>query len=119
MIKFDMQPSEVVDKLNAAMLLLQDSNMELKKLSIKMAEAKKEYSIALAKEILKLKQQGCQVTVLLQIAKGEKTVAQLRFNKDVAESSYYVQRDTIDNLKAEIDTLRSLLSFMKMEYENY
>lgn len=119
MIKLDMQPNEVVDKLNLANLALQNGNQELKKLSVEMAEAKRIYAIALNKEILKLRADRVPVTVILQIAKGEETVANLRFAKDVAESSYFVCRDIIDNLKAEIETLRSLLSYMKLEYQNY
>lgn len=114
-----MNPGEVVDKLNTAMLLLQEGNMELKNLAINMAESKKQYAIALNQEILRLRTQGIPVTIMLQMAKGEEVVAQKRFEKDVAECSYFCCRDGIDNLKAEIDTLRSLLSFMKMEYERY
>lgn len=119
MIQFDMQPSEVVDKLNMAMLLLQEGNLELKQLAITMAESKKEYAIALNKEILRLRSEGIPVTIMLQIAKGDEYVAQKRFDKDIAECSYFICKDGIDNLKAEIDTLRSLLSFMKIEYNTY
>lgn len=118
-MQFDMNPGEVVDKLNTSMLLLQEGNIELKKLSVLMAESKRVYAIALNKEILKLRTQGVPVTIMLQIAKGDEVVAQKRFEKDIAESSYFCCRDGIENLKAEIDTLRSLLSFMKMEYERY
>lgn len=119
MISFDMQPAEIVDKLSTATMLLQESMLELKKLSVVMAETKRIYAIALNKEILRLRTQGVPVTIMLQMAKGDEEVAQKRFDKDIAESSYFCCRDGIDNLKAEIDTLRSLLSFMKIEYNTY
>lgn len=119
MVQLDMNPAEVVDKLSAAILILQNENKELKQLSVNMAESKKQYAIALNKEILRLRTQGIPVTIMLQMAKGDEVVAQKRFEKDIAECSYFCCRDGIDILKAEIDTLRSLLSFMKIEYNTY
>jgi hypothetical protein len=43
------------------------------------------YRMALAQEILKLRADGVAITVAQDLAKGTKHVADLRFNRDVAE----------------------------------
>ena len=113
MIKLDMTANEVVEKMDMAQFNLEQLNEDLKTYSIEVAESNKRYSIALSEEILRLKAERCQATLIQNIAKGNERVATLKFNCDIAESKYTSCRNALENLKCEIDMLRSLLSFIK------
>lgn len=113
-----MTPGEIVEKLNTCVIAMQKGNMELKSLGLKKAKAEREYRIALQKEMLRLKTEGYKVTIIPDMARGKEEVANLRLNRDVAESTYYCCRDGIKYLETEIDILRSQLAWLKAEMMN-
>lgn len=49
------------------------------------AEAERAYRMALAAEITRLRASGISVTLAADLARGERTVADLRYRRDVAE----------------------------------
>ncbi|WP_461614355.1 hypothetical protein [Clostridium sp. Marseille-QA1073] len=109
---------EIIEKINIAMLALQNGNIQLKTLAIEKAKTKKEYYIELNKKILELKADKYPATLIQDLAKGDSKVAELRLNKDIAESSYYVAIDALNNLRLEIETLRSMLTWLRTELKN-
>lgn len=113
-----MTPGDIIQKLNTCILAIQKGNVELKSLGLKKAKAEREYKIALQKEMLKLKTDGYKVTIIPDMARGNEIVANLRFNRDVAESTYYCCRDGIKYLETEIDILRSQLTWLRAEFKN-
>lgn len=113
-----MTPVEIMNKLNSCILALQQGNAELKTLGIKKAKTKIEYSIALRKEILKLKLEKYPATLISDLARGQEQVAKLRLEKDIAESSYYTAISAIENLRIEIEILRSKLRWYREEYHH-
>ena len=50
-----------------------------------LATAERFYRVALAKRILELKAEGMPATVCQDLARGDKTVADLRYERDVAQ----------------------------------
>lgn len=52
------------------------------------AEAEKEYRIAKANKILKLKSEGYPITIIPDIAKGDMEVAELDLKRNIAETLY-------------------------------
>lgn len=113
-----MTPGDIIQKLNTCILAIQKGNVELKSLGLKKAKAEREYRIALQKEMLKLKTDGFKVTIIPDMARGNEIVANLRLNRDVAESTYYCCRDGIKYLETEIDILRSQLTWLRTEFKN-
>lgn len=113
-----MTPGDIMQKLNTCILAIQKGNVELKSLGLKKAKAEREYRIALQKEMLKLKTDGFKVTIIPDMARGNEIVANLRLNRDVAESTYYCCRDGIKYLETEIDILRSQLTWLRTEFKN-
>lgn len=113
-----MTPGDIIQKLNTCILAIQKGNVELKSLGLKKAKAEREYRIALQKEMLKLKTDGYEVTIIPDMARGNEIVANLRLNRDVAESTYYCCRDGIKYLETEIDILRSQLTWLRAEFKN-
>jgi len=113
-----MTPGEIIEKINIAMLALQSGNIQLKTLAIEKARTKKEYYIELNKKILELKADKYPASLIQVLDKGDSKVAELRLNKDIAVSSYYVAIDALNNLRLEIETLRSMLTWLRTELKN-
>lgn len=61
---------------------------ELKKRGQKKAEAENAYRVALAKEILLQRADGVPVTIIADICRGKKEIADLKMQRDIAETLY-------------------------------
>lgn len=79
---------------------------ELHKYAKSYAEAEKEYRLALAREIMSLRDAGLPATLINDVARGN--IAELKFKRDLAEVSYKTARDMLEALKAELSGLQSL-----------
>ena len=113
-----MNPTEIINKLENAMLALQHGNTELKMLGVNKAKAERDYKIALNKKILQLKAEKLPATLIQGLSRGDESVAELRLQRDIAESSYFVCLDALNNLRLEIEVLRSILTWMRNELKN-
>lgn len=113
-----MTPGEIIEKLNIAQLALTKGNIEQKTLALKKAEAEKNYRIAKAKKLLELKVQKIPSTLIQDLVKGDEIIAQLGLEKDIAESAYYTAISAMENLRLEIETLRSMLTWLRTELKN-
>jgi hypothetical protein len=71
------------------------------------AKAERDYKIALHQEVLKLREQGVAVGIIDKIVYGVPTIADLRFNRDVAETLYKTAYEYLNTLKLEIRVLQS------------
>ena len=78
----------------------------------------KEYSIIFAEIELKLKTEGLNVSVLKEITKGTRVVAEAKFKMDVANGIYKIAIAKIENVHDNIDTLRSFLAWHRRVYVN-
>lgn len=110
-----MTPGEIIEKIEIAQIALTRGNSEIKTLGIKKAEAKRNYGVALYKKILMLKAEKLPATLIHDLARGDEKVAELRLQKDIAESSYFTAISAEDNLRLEIETLRSMLTWLRVE----
>jgi|GEM_PF-3246326 hypothetical protein len=73
-----------------------------------LADAEMKYRIALRKEFLRLKiEDGVAWTACSELARGEDTVAKLRFERDIRKSDYDVCHEKILQLKMEIKILEN------------
>lgn len=84
---------------------------ELYKYAKAYAEAEREYRLALAKEIVKLKDEKMQATLIPDVARGN--IAELKFKRDLAEVSYKTARDMLEALEAELSGLQSIYKNQK------
>ena len=92
-----------------------DTNKSYKELSREMAEEEVAYRVAKAKEYLKLKLDGIQVTLIPTIAKGNVGDELLKFK--VSEAIFHARRENLKRLHANLDALRSLLSTAKSQMD--
>ena len=94
-----------MDLLNELQNLTKQLNNSLKQLrtnGIKLAEAEKEYKIAVNKKALQLRSEDMPVTLISQVIYGYSDIAQLRFLRDSAEVVYNANQEAINTLKLQI-----------------
>ena len=108
-------PQQIIDGMAEKNRLLTDKNDESEALSEKMADAERSYNKALAKRMIALKIEGQNITLIEKIAKGDDTVADLKYASDVATGVYKVSLSRIKSITIAIDTYRSLLAWQKAE----
>jgi|ETNvirenome_6_85_1030632.scaffolds.fasta_scaffold45759_2 hypothetical protein len=96
-------------------LELMMKNDELEELSMKAAQAKHEFLVANAVKILELKAGGGAISLIRDLVKGDKRVAELQYKWDVAEGVLLSCRERIKDLRTQIDTYRSLLTWLREE----
>lgn len=80
-----------------------------RKYDLDYAEKEKNYRIALSQRLTQLRAEGQAVTHLADIVRGEEQIANLRFQRDVAEGMRNSARETINYLKLKLRILDSQL----------
>jgi len=108
-------PQQIIDGLTARNRELTAKNDELSRLTEKAAQAKRDYQIAKARKMLDMKMEGTSVTLIPETVKGDKTVADLQYAWDVAEGVLLACRERIKDLRTQIDTYRSVLTWLRAE----
>ena len=112
-----MTPIEIQRGLQATNRKLEAKTEELPHLVEASAQAKRDFQIAKAERVLRLKTEGMSVTLIPDLAKGDKAVADLEFKWAVAEGVCRACGERIKDLRESIGSYRSLLSFRKTEME--
>ena len=112
-----MNPQKIMDVIADKNRQLTKKNEELRELHEKHADAKRDYLTALAQKITALKIDGHSVTLIKDLAKGNKGVAELGYKVDVAYGVRDACKEKIADLRTGIDSSRSILSWLKAEME--
>ncbi|ACQ54442.1 hypothetical protein FDF29_11940 [Clostridium botulinum] len=86
---------------------IEDGVNTLAKKAKEYAEAEKEYRLALGKEILILRDQKVQTTLIPDVARSN--VAELKFKRDIAEVTYKTCKEMLQGLQAELSGYQSIL----------
>jgi len=110
-----MNPQGILDNLNRKGRDLSLKNEETQELIQKRADAERNFQVALAQTITKLKIDGTPITVIKDLAKGDKVVANLKYELDIAEGILRACYKSMDVITTQIDVLRSQLSWLKGE----
>lgn len=95
---------EEIEKYND---LLEKAVSEMKKRSKDLAEKEYYYRMALSKRLTELRAEGQAVTHLADIARGEKNIAKLRLDRDVAKGLYESAQEAINVYKIKIRVLEN------------
>ena len=102
----DWSGQELFQQMQDKTALLDKALGELGRRGRMYAEAKTNYSVALRQEILREREKGTPVTIISDVCRGEKEVARLRFEKDVADVVYKAAMEAINCYKLEINVMR-------------
>lgn len=89
---------------------LDNSIKMLRKTGSEYAKAYTEYRIALAKELLLLKNDGYAITLAGDIARGKPEIAHLKFEEISKEAIYKANMESINALKLEIKIIQEQLN---------
>ena len=100
-----MSGQDPFNELRSKQHLLETSLSELGKRGRESANAEQTYRIALAKKIILERERGTPVTIISDICRGDKEIARLKFDRDVAEVSYSAAMEAINIYKLAIRTL--------------
>ena len=105
----EINPEEIINKLEYKVNELTIRNAKLKKLGIIKDRLEATYRCELRKELLQLSLNNTN-------ARGNGKIAQLRLNRDLAKIRYYLMKSSIENIKFEIEVLRSMLIWLRVEF---
>lgn len=97
-----------MDLINQMMNKLNELSASIKVLrehGEKLAEAEREYRIALTKEVLIMKDEKIPATLINLTVYGRDSVAKLRFKRDIAQSMYDANQEHINVTKVQIKVL--------------
>ena len=112
-----MTPAEIMAGMAEKNRMLTSKNDEYVDLAEIAAQKERDYQIALSQRIVDLRAKDTPVTILKDIAKGG-GVAKLKFEMDMANAVAKACLNSIKILTSQIDTYRSLLSWLKAELQS-
>lgn len=81
---------------------LETSIRLLRQNGIAYAQAEKEYKMLLRQECLKLRDEGMAIGMIDKTCYGIPSVAEARFNRDVAETIYFANKEAINSIKLQL-----------------
>lgn len=113
-----MNPPVILELLDKRLEELSNLNSSLTILGEEKAKAEAIYKIELRKELLKLRLEKVQVSIINDLAKGKEEIATLRYKRDLTASNYFTCISAIENKRLEIEVLRSKLTWLRVEYKN-
>ena len=97
-------------ELNNRIRELDISIRHLRKSGEDYAKAYTEYRVALAKKLIKLKDEGYAITLAGDIARGDPEIAKLKFNEIAKEAIYKANLESINATKLAIKIIEEQIS---------
>lgn len=97
---------DLTNELNYKIKMLDACIRELSKTGREYAKAYTDYRVALAKELLKLKDEGYAITLAGDIARGKPEIARLKFEEISKEAIYKANIESINAIKLTIKVLQ-------------
>ena len=101
---------DLVNELNSLSNKLSLSIKSLIKTGKDYAKAYTDYRIALAKELVRLKDDGMAVTLAGDIARGKPEIAKLKFKEISSEAIYKANQEAINSTKLQIKIIQEQLN---------
>ena len=112
-----MTPQEIMNGMRKKNQELEMMNERSSELAEKSAQAERDYLVALASKTIDLRSHGEPATLISTLAKGDKTVSDLRMKMLIADGVLNANREAIKTHRGALETYRSLLSWLKSEME--
>ena len=66
------------------------------------AAAERDYRVSLAQKMLELREKGLPATLIPDLARGDRKIAHLKFDRDAKESVYKAAQEAIQSYKLQI-----------------
>ena len=90
---------------------LKNDGKYLKELAQDKAESERKYKKALAKKILRLKDEKMPATLIMDLSRGDDEVADLRFYRDLARVQYDTAKSCMRSAEVQISAIQSILKY--------
>ena len=101
---------ELYEELQQKLSQLDMSIRQLRKSGTAYAQAERDYKVLLRTECLKLRDEGMAIGMIDKTCYGIPSVAEKRFQRDVAEAVYTANKEAINSLKLQIRIINEQLS---------
>lgn len=106
---------ELWESLDLIIKQLNEALSTLRQKGIEYCEANRKYQLQKTKEIMRLKQEGTPITLIPQMVKGLDNVADLDFDRNVADVVYKANMEAINVKKLELKVIEKQI---EREYGN-
>lgn len=104
-----MELLDITQEIHEASKRLSKSAGALFELGKAKAESERDYRSMLAQEMLRLKAEGMQITLIPDIAKGN--VSEQLFQRDLAEARFKAGIEAADAIKVQVSALQTILKY--------
>lgn len=101
-------------ELQAKIKQLEKAVQDLRINGTELAKAERDYKILLRQECMKLRDEGMAIGMIDKVCYGIQSVAEARFKRDIAQTTYNANQDFINSIKLQ---LRLIESQIQREYE--
>ena len=101
---------DLLQELQYKTKMLDTSIKQLRKTGSEYAKAYTDYRVALAKELIQLKNEGYAITLAGDIARGKPDIAKLKFEEISKEAIYKANIESINAIKLEIKIIQEQIS---------
>lgn len=101
---------DLYQELNRLLNQLEYSVKELRNTGKAYGEAYTNYRMALAKELIKLKEEGYAITLAGDIARGKPEIARLKFEEISKEAIYKANQEAINSTKLHIKIIQEQIN---------
>ena len=98
---------DLMQELAAKTAQLDTSVKMLRKTGSDYAEAERAYKVLLAREAVRLRDEGMAVGMIDKVIYGLKEVSDARFKRDIAEVTYKANHESINSLKLQMRLIES------------
>lgn len=93
---------DLIQDIEALTKMLDSALSAYRKRGDENAKAEYEYRVALSEEIAKLRADGTPVSIVADMARGDRRVAKLRLERDLKEVAFKAAGEAIQNYKLQI-----------------
>lgn len=101
---------DLINELNNLIKKLDISVKSLRNTGSDYAKAYTDYRVALAKELMILKEEGYAITLAGDIARGDPEIARLKFKEISSEAIYKANQEAINALKLQIKIIQEQIN---------
>lgn len=98
---------DLLNELQNKIQQLETSVKSLRRTGQEYAKAYTDYRVALAKELIKLKDEGYAITLAGDIARGKPEIAKLKFEEICKEAIYKANQESINSIKLQLKLIES------------
>jgi septal ring factor EnvC (AmiA/AmiB activator) len=107
--KYGIELIEITQEMHAVSKRIDKASKEIFKLAKAKAEFERIYREALAKEIVKLRSEGVQATLISDLARGN--VAYLKYERDLAKDMFKSGISALEAVKTQASVLQTISKY--------